>query len=387
MTGHESEIDADTEVADDLPESASVPAFLSGRAAVPPADEIVAGMMIDEAMPADLLRRLTAGEPLCVVIETPGEGWAEAIKAALRQRIDWNNLKILIRETWERPTAGLDRDLATALAHGRPTIAISPMPDAMLPKIMTASADIRIALPRASAHHLRRAIKTICGGRSPPVRLASEMLSAAEIRAAVRVGASAPACVERLRRAAEAKTLTRSVAAPRLEQLGLGREVMAWAARLVADVEGLRRGLIGLEALPRGALLTGAPGTGKTLFAQSIATAAKLPIVATSVGTWMAPSHLGACIEAMSRDFARARAAVPSILFVDEIRRPRGSRAGGGAGKSWWMSFRSALLAATDGATSEPGIVFMGACNHVELVDRALRRPGRLDRGARVRSP
>ncbi|MGP9819357.1 M50 family metallopeptidase [Salinarimonas sp. NSM] len=349
------------------------------------ADQIVADLLLEEALPPGTVERLGGTDPLCILIAPPGPGWTTSVKAALRRRLAAaNDISWFVREPSDRVSKTDAVHVAETLADGRSLIAIAPTPEILLPRLIVASADLRLDLGRVEARHLEAAIAAVTGEETLRLTFGGAALSPEEVSAAIRQGSSASACVDRLRRAQEATSRARADVPPRLEQLGLGAEARAWAEQLVREASRVARGEIGLAALPRGALLAGPPGTGKTLLAQSIAAEASLPITATSIGEWMAPGHLGACITAMQTSFAAAQARVPSILFVDEtdgLVDPRRDL------DNWFQAFRSALLAAIDGATTSPGLILIGACNHEDLVDGALKRPGRMDRVIRIEPP
>ena len=81
------------------------------------------------------------------------------------------------------------------------------------------------------------------------------------------------------------------------------------------------------------ALLHGAPGCGKTLFAEALAKSTGIPLIATSFSAWQSSGtgHLGDCLREMRAAFDRAKAAAPSILFIDELDAV-GDRGAGGQG-------------------------------------------------------
>lgn len=350
------------------------------------ADQIIARAMLDSAVPPDLLERLRANDGVCVVLETHAPGWGRAIRREIAM------LKIpatiVVREPGDKAGSTDDESVAMELAGGRSVVAISPMPEALLGRSVIASADIRITLRPPTDAQVRAAIARVTRTRRSRRRLPCvAALTPTEIAAAIRTGSTARACAERLHRAVESLTRTREAPPPPLTALGLQDTVYAWAVEIVAEARRALNGEIPLDALPRGAILAGPPGTGKTLLAQALAHAAGLPLVATSVGEWMGGGHLGACITAMQSAFARARSRSPSILFVDELDGLVDPQHQRGGGESFWMSLRSALLTAIDGAAVRPGLVLIGACNHIDFVDAALRRAGRFDRVVSIDPP
>ncbi|WP_152048506.1 AAA family ATPase [Aureimonas psammosilenae] len=141
--------------------------------------------------------------------------------------------------------------------------------------------------------------------------------------------------------------------------------------------------------MPRGLVLAGPPGTGKTLFARSFARSAGLPLVIGSLAQWQSTGdgHLGDCLSAMKKCFSDARAAAPSILFIDELYGIGDREAFHPRARDYGAQVVNGLLEELDGASDRTGVVVLAATNHVSRIDKAILRPGRLDRVARIEMP
>jgi len=127
---------------------------------------------------------------------------------------------------------------------------------------------------------------------------------------------------------------------------------------------------------PRGVLLHGAPGTGKTLAAKALATEAGCGFIAIR-GPELLTQWQGASERALREVFARARQAAPCILFFDEIDAIAPRR---GAGDGATLDRMVAqLLTEMDGVADPPGVVVLAATNRPDRIDPALLRPGRFD--------
>ena len=138
--------------------------------------------------------------------------------------------------------------------------------------------------------------------------------------------------------------------------------------------------------LPKGALLVGSPGTGKTLIAKAVAGEADVPFFSIS-GSDFVEMFVGMGASRVRDLFKEAAKVAPCIIFIDEIDavgRARDSRYGGNSEHEQTLN---QLLAEIDGFDSTKGIVCLGATNRPEILDKALLRPGRFDRRIIVDRP
>ena len=132
--------------------------------------------------------------------------------------------------------------------------------------------------------------------------------------------------------------------------------------------------------LPRGVLLVGAPGTGKTLLAKAIAGEAQVPFLSIS-GSDFVEMFVGVGASRVRDLFRQARENSPCIIFLDEIDavgRKRGSGLGGGHDER--EQTLNAILVEMDGFDTDEKIILMAATNRPDVLDPALLRPGRFDR-------
>lgn len=160
-----------------------------------------------------------------------------------------------------------------------------------------------------------------------------------------------------------------------------------WALDLKLDLGNYCQGDLDWSEMSTKLLLSGPPGTGKTSFARALCNTLQVPLVVTSVSTWLQGGHLNDVIDKMARTFVEARAQAPSILFIDEI---------DGIGKrvdpdreyaDYWNAVVNKMLELLDGAIKSEGVIVIGATNRPEHIDEAIKRSGRLETHIEIPRP
>lgn len=139
--------------------------------------------------------------------------------------------------------------------------------------------------------------------------------------------------------------------------------------------------------IPKGVLLEGAPGTGKTLLAKAVAGEANVPFFSIS-GSDFVEMFVGVGASRVRDLFGEAKKNAPCIIFIDEIdavARRRGTGMGGGHDER--EQTLNQLLVEMDGFGVNEGIIVMAATNRVDILDPAILRPGRFDRKITVAPP
>ncbi|OUY08174.1 ATP-dependent zinc metalloprotease FtsH [Acinetobacter populi] len=140
-------------------------------------------------------------------------------------------------------------------------------------------------------------------------------------------------------------------------------------------------------SIPKGVLMVGPPGTGKTLLAKAIAGEAKVPFFSIS-GSDFVEMFVGVGASRVRDMFEQAKRHAPCIIFIDEIDavgRHRGSGTGGGHDER--EQTLNQMLVEMDGFEGNEGIIVIAATNRVDVLDKALLRPGRFDRQVMVGLP
>lgn len=158
-------------------------------------------------------------------------------------------------------------------------------------------------------------------------------------------------------------------------------------AELISYLKNPKRFAVMGARIPKGVLLVGAPGTGKTLLAKAVAGEADVPFYSIS-GSDFVEMFVGVGASRVRDMFKKAVATAPCIVFIDEIDavgRQRGAGVGGGHDER--EQTLNQLLVEMDGITDNSGVVLIAATNRPDVLDPALLRPGRFDRRITVSLP
>jgi cell division protease FtsH len=163
------------------------------------------------------------------------------------------------------------------------------------------------------------------------------------------------------------------------------KEELAEVVDFLRDPEKYRK--LGAH-IPRGVLLTGEPGTGKTLLAKAVAGEADVPFFSMAASEFV-EMIVGVGASRVRDLFGQAKAAAPSIIFIDEIDaigRSRSSGAYSGANDEREQTLNQ-ILTEMDGFDASTGVIVLAATNRPDVLDSALLRPGRFDRRVPVQAP
>lgn len=263
---------------------------------------------------------------------------------------------------------------------------------ATVPAEVILAADFIVDVPPISARHLRAACWVVLKVRVSEAEAAAILKFPLQyVWPVLRRGRSAKDVLRRLselpeeQRPTEEKRSAQEV--PPLSQMYGYGQAKDWGISLSKDLADWQQGKITWDDIDRGIVLSGPPGVGKSIFAKAVAKECNVPLIATSLGRWQARGHLGDLLKSMRSDFASAKEAAPSILFIDEIDSIGDREKFAHDNKDYSIQVVNAFLECLDGLDSREGVVVIGATNNIQRIDPAVLRAGRLDQHIEIPMP
>lgn len=173
---------------------------------------------------------------------------------------------------------------------------------------------------------------------------------------------------------------------PTLDEMHGFGSLLDWGRDLAIDLEEYRAGRIPWKEVDSGVLISGPPGSGKTMFVGALARTCGVPLIYGSVSSWQTAGALDEHLKAMRASFEEAKAKAPAILFVDEVD-TLGDRSETDRNRGYMRAVIAAFLESLDGFNRRKGVVVVSACNNPEQIDPAIRRAGRLGQHFEVTLP
>lgn len=260
----------------------------------------------------------------------------------------------------------------------------APPPDAL------AGADLELHLPPMTPEMLALLFETAHDEVPAGVLsfTSAEKLSIQNLVAHVRRGRPAAECLSGLQQAATPPKAASKTTTILLSDLAGYGDAKPWGLELAQDLELWRQGRLSWEEVDhRAVVLSGPPGTGKTSFAAVLAAALKVLLISTSVAEWNGRDHLSGALKRMQTVFDQAMAQAPCVLFIDELDGISSRDAVEGRSSEYWTQIVNRMLELVTNALATEGLVIVGATNHVDRIDPALTRSGRLDQIIRIPLP
>jgi hypothetical protein len=358
--------------------------------------EAIIAAAIEAATTPAVRRRLSGKNSVAVVVDVPSASWVTPVEVHFKEDTG-KHWAIFARKgdnkARDKSSVG-NEEVAERISAGRRVVGIAANPEIMLPTALMAAADIVIKIAPPTGAVVRKAMRRCLRGRLPD-RVDDALvadLDLPDLVAAMRLGSTPKQAIKRLRAAFERRGGPEKTGEiPCLEtavEYGAARE---WGLSLARDLEDYRAGRISWDKIDRGAVFYSEPGCGKSVLAGSISQACRIPLVRASVAEYFANNqgHLGDVIKAQRAVFERASSLAPCILFIDEIDAMPNRAKLSSHNADWWLPIIDDFLLLLDGAIARQreGVIVLGATNRIESVDRAIMRPGRLERAIEIGRP
>ena len=353
------------------------------------AQEILAHEALSQALTRKT-RTLLVQPSRIIIVTVPSAEWVGMIGDDLPSF----SPKILVS-----PASGMERDKkverkvgADALRHiqfGRTVAFVSQDPHAILDESVLAAADGTIAVRSPTAALLRKVIRKISGQTARGVTDEMASLDLPTIVTAIRPGLPARACVANMTRALDMRPAPALATGPLLTDLPLTATVRDWTEKTLADLAAVKGGQLSPDQLVF-ATLEGAPGTGKTLTAETLARTAGWNFISSSVGSWftVGDGALGGVARNLKEFVDTISQSEPCIGFLDEIDSLPDRATMDNRGRDWWTPIITQFLVEIDWVKRSGKRVFLLAgTNYYTRLDEALIRPGRLHKRVNFASP
>ncbi|MFD2648771.1 AAA family ATPase [Devosia albogilva] len=333
---------------------------------------------------------LARTSPQVIVITTPSAAWSTALVSEIAQVYE-RSWAAAVTEQKKDHNKWVGDSMLSRIEAGHHVV-LCVHDTSLLPPSVLSAADVRLELPPVDASLVRRAIKSVTGGRVQ--KLVDSDFAGLDFPAlllALRSGSTARECRDRLRRASSLATQRAESNSkhPTIEELPLSGEVHDWAHDLVAQLEAVAAGEMPAGEL-RHAVLCGPPGTGKTLIAGAVARSAGWTFHPATIGEWFTTSdgHLGGVSKACTSFFDGLLSQDCAVGFLDELDALPNRAALKQEDLQWWSTVINLMLTQVDRLrASGKKVLLLAATNYYDRLDTALVRPGRIEQRVELTPP
>lgn len=354
---------------------------------LPSSADCLIEMALDKALTAKA-RMLIARGSSAIILTVPTLEWSQLVARRIAKLSDKISVSAVLERSGRKKEEELvGADALSMLQRGRCLVFISHDPSSTLDPAVLAAADVTISIEGTTVPLLRKVIRQVTGGIARGIAPEMAALPLTSIVSAIRPGILARECVANLGRAIVPPTQVAEPDVPFLSQLPLLSDLRHWADRTLDDLAAVADGRLPAGALTYG-VLEGAPGTGKTLLARSLARTAGWSFVDSSVGSWFTTGDgaLGGVARNLKSFIDAAIAAQPAIAFLDELDALPDRANMDALGLDWWTPVVTLMLTEIDRLrASGARVLLLGATNYYRRLDAALVR--RLQQRITVRAP
>nr|WP_314256799.1 AAA family ATPase [uncultured Devosia sp.] len=340
--------------------------------------------MVEASLEAGALERLRGGGPYAAIVLVPTSSHITMVADALSHMLPDEAQVSIVGE------AGIatSESLLDGLRDNGVVVAVTAQ-IREVPLQFRAQADATMKIGAHDADAVTRAMETFLGTAPPPFPLDFvPHPNPHVVCGCVASGLPIDRTMQALIKLGEMSRSKSEPVLPPLDECIEFGEARRWGLQVIEDLKAWRDGRIPASDLDGAALLVSPPGHGKTMFARVMARAMQAPLIELTVGDlFKGDGHLGPVLQELNSVFAKATAAAPAVLFLDELdsfyRRDAAD-----SNRSFTTSVINELLTLLDGSTGRaPGLVVLAATNLPESIDPALLRPGRLSRTIHLPRP
>lgn len=374
--------------------------------------EVAAAVLIGRALAGtpEVFERIRDGSPV-LVLDCPSEAWIDPTADALMRcfgscpretkpnqsgkRAGTAPSAVVVKaRSRQQGMASTERDgqAARAFRRCRPLIGVAAPGRAQLPAELSRACDERIAIGSLQPLDLTLVTTRIVGS-APSTTVPAEIaahVDPVDLRIALHPARGADGSIERLRRIVERGIRKPSHnPAPRLSELRGYGAASEWGIATALDLLSYKKNQILWSECDPGALLTGPPGTGKTMFAAALAREAGTAFLAGSLAQWQAEgeAHMGTTLKAMRGFFQAAREMAPCVALVDELDSFGDRRSLADHNRHYSIQIINGFLECLDGDGGRAGVMLIGTTNDAGRIDPAILRSGRFDRVIAIELP
>ncbi|CAO4171748.1 AAA family ATPase [Methylorubrum populi] len=354
----------------------------------------------------DLLERLDSGVPVVVVEVTEADwidptakaaaacfspvattGWRGDRRDAGGEDVELERAGavVIAARNGVRHSSESDVQSDGAFRDHRPLIGITTSARIGLPADLLKACEETVVLGRFNPEAISLLVERVVG--APPTMSVSGAIAAeigpADLRISVHRARGANGSIERLRTLVGSRLdLRRKCTGTRLQDCvgyGLAAE---WGIAAAQDLAAFARNELPWCQCEPGVLLSGPPGTGKTMFAALLADQAGVALIAGSLAQWQSSGegHLGTTLKAMRQFFETAKRTAPCVALIDELDSFGDRRHFAHHNRDYSVQVVNGFLECLDGDGGRAGVVLVGTTNHPDWIDPAILRSGRFDR-------